>query len=174
MLKTIVFSALFLVLGQVAQAADFYIVPGVSVGHNEVQGTHTTFGLDIGVHYDENIDFGVGGYFGAGEHPEHDREMGVGPFASYAYPIAKILTAKIREDISWVDVNIPIETVSASGSTYTHENETGVISSTSLGLHLSFTQNFGISAGYRIVVALANEDLDDDRSGYFFGLTIGI
>lgn len=167
----------FLTLAGFRASAEgsFYIVPGVSIGHNEVQGTHTTFGLDVGIRHDEHISYGVGGYFGAGEHPEHDREVGAGPFVSYSQPlIENFLSGQVREDIDYVDVNIPIKHTSASGTTYTHENETGVISGTSLGLHLSFTRNFGLSAGYRIVLALSNEDLDDDRSGYFFGLTIGI
>jgi hypothetical protein len=126
------------------------------------------------MHIDENLSAGVGAYFGAGEHAEHDQELGVGPFVSYRQPLLSFLTARLRQEIDYVDQKRPIKTTTASGTDYTHTNETGVISATSLGLQLSFSPNFGVSAGYRLVIALSNSDLDDDRSGVFLGVAIGI
>lgn len=154
-------------------AEGFFFRPRVAIGHNEAQGTHTVFGVDTGIFLSEQLAAGLGAYFGAGEHSEHDQEWGAGPFVTYAQPLLTFLTAQLRQDIAYVDQRRPIKTMTTSGTTYTHTKETGLISATSLGLNLRFSPNFGISGGYRLVVALSNSDLDDDRSGVYLGVAIG-
>lgn len=151
---------------------DAYIDPNVGVGFNSSQGTVIRLGLDLGYHFTENIYGGVGAYYAAGDHPTHDREIGGGPFVGYVQPLLSFLSAHIREEINYVDVRVPI--LVGSPATYSaHENEYGIESATTLGVSVSFSQNFGLFAGYRIAIGLTNSDIADGRSGPAFGLSIG-
>lgn len=156
------------------EPGSFFIDPRVAVGVNPAQGTHFIAGLDVGYAFDEHFSMGVGGYYSAGEMPKHDREYGVGPFASYVYPIASFLTGFARQEFNSVNLRDPAKTVTAAGTTYTHTEETGVASVTSVGVHVSLVRLVGFAVGYRQVVGLTNSDLGDGRSGIFFGFSIGI
>ncbi|NJL26322.1 MAG: hypothetical protein HC902_15015 [Calothrix sp. SM1_5_4] len=152
-----------------------YADPYAAVGYNPIQGTSFRLGLDLGYGIHEQMAAGVGAYFAAGERPSHDREIGAGPFVSFFQPLTGFLFAHIRQEINYVDLFYPYKKTDLSGEvTYDHTHETGVISATTLGGHLSFTRNFGVSAGYRAVLALSNTALDDDRSGWYFGFSLGI
>lgn len=141
------------------------------VGHNVSQGTYYGLGADLSAHLDDRLAVGVGGFYTAGEHPTQDREMGAGPFVSYAYPIVDFLVASAREDVDYLDERNPY--TNASGSLDYHSSY-GVASITSVALSLFFTRNFGLSAGYRFAFGLNNSDLAKDHSGFFFGLAFGI
>lgn len=154
------------------EAGDFFIDPHVAVGFNTVQGTHLLGGLDLGYALSEQLAFGVHGYYAAGEHPSHDREMGGGPFLGYTQPLTSFLVGHVRQEFNYVDLYVPLK--NSTGEIDDHRAETGTTSVTSAGMHLSFTPNFGFAVGYRLVLALANSDLDDGRSGFFVGFSIGI
>lgn len=157
----------------VAQAdGGVFIDPHVAVGFNSVQGTHFMGGLDVGYMLDEPWAFGVSAHYAAGEHPSHDREIGGGPFASFTQPvIPSFVILHVREEIDYLDIYDPIL---RNGDVVDHINETGIASITSIGVHLSFTRNLGLSGGYRWVKALSNSTLDDGRSGTYLGFSIGI
>lgn len=155
-------------------AGDFYLDPNVAVGWNPAQGTHYMLGADAGYAWDENISFGLHGYYSFGEQPNHDREIAGGPFVSYVQPFTEWLTGSLRQEINYVDLYDPIKTQTASGVVYTHRQEMGLASVSRAGIHLSFSRNFGLSVGYRLVVGLSNTSLDNGRSGAFVGLAIGI
>lgn len=165
----------FLILSApVSFAEGFFLHPSIAIGHNDVQGTHTTFGLDAGTYYDQYFAFGAGAYFAAGEHPEHDREIGAGPFVKFSYPLLSFLTFRARQDLLYVDARIPQKSIVAGETVYSHTDESGAVSATSAGLQINPTPNFAISGGYRFVLALSNSDLDDDRSGFYVGVAIGL
>jgi len=154
------------------QAGDFFLDPHVAVGINAAQGTHLLGGLDLGYALNEQMAFGVHGYYSAGEHAKDDREWGGGPFFGYTQPVTSFLLGHIRQEINYVDLYVPLE--DSTGTVNGHRQETGTTSVTSAGMHLFFTPNFGFAFGYRLVLALANSDLDDGRSGIFIGFSIGI
>ncbi len=161
---------------QAALAAEggIYLDPRMAVSFNEAQGTGFHFGLDLGYGMDENWSFGLGAYYSMGEHPEHDREYGFGPFLGYSQPLVDFVVGSVRQEINHVNLRDPIKTTTASGTTYSHNEEDGLASVTTAGLHFIFTPNFGFSAGYRLVLGLTNSDLDNGRSGVFIGFSIGI
>ncbi len=156
-----------------AATGDFYFDPHGAVGFNPAQGTHFMLGVDLGMELTENLRGGIGAYGSFGEEPEHDREFGVGPFATYVQPFASFLVGQLRQEINYVNLHDPIKTVTATGTTYTHTEEEGVASVTSASIHIFFTRNFVLSGGYRFVLALSNDALDDGRSGAFVGLSLG-
>ncbi len=159
-----------------AASGELFLDPHIAVGFNPAQGTNYMFGLSGGIRLDESLSAGLGAYYSMGERPAHDREIGIGPFVSYTYPISSFLIGGLRQEIDYMDIHDPIESApDASGRvTYTHTAETGVASITSASLTLFFTPNFAISGGYRFMLALSNDDLDEGRSGAFVGLAIGI
>lgn len=183
-MKCMIYFSSFLVfgmswLGAPAWAQDggggLFVDPHVAVGYNVAQGTNFMAALDVGYGLSERLAAGVGAYFSAGEHPTHDREIGAGPFVAYFQPLTPFLTAHVREDVDYIDQRDPILVSDGGGSqSYAHVTETGMASVTSLGLHLSVARAFGVSAGYRAVMALSNTDLGKNRSGFFFGFSIGI
>ena len=152
---------------------DWFFHPAVGVGANTIQGTYFRVGVDAGYFLDENLYAGVGGYYGAGQHPDHDREIGGGPFVGYVYPVVQFLSLQLREDILYVDERIP-ELHWANPDYYTHTTAFGLESATYAGAHFTFTRNFGFAVGYRLVVGLSNSDLSRGRSGFTLGFTIGI
>ena len=151
--------------------ADIYVLPNLGAGYDAAQGTFYRVGLDVGYTLDQNWYFGWGAYYAAGEHPSDDREIGTGPFVGYNYPILSWLGLNLREDLLYVDEYNP--EIYPDG-TYTHEDLYGTESATYAGIHIAFTRNFGISAGYRLVLGISNTALATDRSGTVLGLTIGI
>ena len=174
-MKLFLFSILMLALPLKSFAAkgDFFLDPHAAVGFNPAQGTYFMLSLDAGMDLTENLRAGLSGYFAAGEHPDDDREYGVGPFATYVQPMTSFLVGQLRQEVNYVNLHDPIKTQTAAGTTYTHSEEEGVASVTSASLHIFFTRNFVLSAGYRLVVGLTNSALDDGRSGAFVGLSIG-
>lgn len=152
---------------------SWFFHPGVSVGTNSAQGSYVNFGIDLGVYLDENFYTGVGGFYGAGVRPEHDRAMGGGPFLGYSYRFVSFLSGHLREDIQYVDERVPILNY-GNPDYYTHDTIYGIQSATYAGVHFSFTDNFGFSLGYRWVVGISRAELSDGRSGVTFGLTLGI
>jgi|SRR5665213_2855497 len=164
----------FLCVFSVAHAddVDWFFTPSVGVVSNSVQGTEVRLGLDLGLRED-NFFGGIGGYYGAGNHPSDDREIGVGPFVGYVYPVFSFMSLQLREDIDYVDQRDPV-LVTSNPEVYTHTQEYGMISSTYGGVHFSFTRNFGLSAGYRGVIGLSKASLANGRSGVALGITIGI
>jgi len=157
-----------------AQSGDWFFDPHAAIGYNPAQGTHFRLGLDLGLRLDDQLSAGVGAYYSAGEQPSHDREIGGGPFLSYVQPITSFLMVSARQEINYIDLRYPIKTITLSETTYSHTKETGVASVTSAALHIFFTRNFVLSGGYRFVLGLTNEALDDDRSGAFVGFAFGI
>src|SRR5437762_1646841 len=85
-----------------------FISPGVSIGYNSVQGTNYHFGLDVGYRLSEYYYFGVGAFYGFGEHPDVDREIGGGPFVGAGYWVTSFFSLNAREDIDYVDQRNPI------------------------------------------------------------------
>lgn len=157
------------------EPGSFFVDPTIAAGYNTAQGTNIMVGLDIGYAITELLTAGVGGQFSAGKRPEHDQAIGAGPFVAYFQPLTSFLGVGIREDVSYLDQRNPYVVTSASGEeTWGHTKETGVASITSVGLHLRIGSNLGISGGYRAVMSLSNSSLDDDRSGTFLGISIGI
>ncbi len=157
-----------------ASPGEWFFDPSASVGFNTIQGTHFRLGLDGGFYLDENIRVGVGAYYAAGEKLQHDREMGAGPFVGYVLPLTNFLVFSAREDIDYVDARYPIRVMTPNGEEDSYSKETGVISATSAGLHIFFTPNFLVSGGYRYVLSLSNNALDDGRSATFLGFAFGI
>ncbi len=172
-MKYIIALLFCLPISALAAPGEFYWDPHGAVGFNVAQGTHFMLGVDIGMEITEKLRGGLGGYASFGEHPSHDREYGVGPFATYVQPLTSFLVGQLRQEINYVNLHDPIKTTTATGTTYTHTEEEGVASVTSASIHIFFTQNFVLSGGYRLVVAISNDALDDDRSGAFVGLSIG-
>jgi len=157
------------------QAGEFFVDPHLAVGYNVAQGTNFMLGLDIGYGISDQLAAGVGAQYSAGKRPEHDQAIGAGPFVSFFQPLTSFLLFSIREDISYMDQRNPYVTTDIVGNeTWSHTKETGVASITSVGLHLHITDNLGVSAGYRAVMALSNTDIARDRSGTFLGVSIGI
>jgi hypothetical protein len=159
--------------GHAQSAGSFFFGPNVGVGSNSTQGTFVRVGLDVGMYYDENIYGGIGGYYAMGQRPDDDREIGVGPFIGYVYPMFSFLSGQLREDIDYVDERNPM-IQSGTSDTYTYTTSYGMMSSTYAGVHLKFTNNFGFSVGYRLAVGLSNSSLADGRSGFVLGFLIGI
>ena len=174
-MKQLLFVFTVLLIPSFARAAqgDFYFDPHGAVGYNPAQGTHFMLGVDLGMEITENLRGGLGAYFAAGEQAEHDREYGVGPFATYVQPMTSFLVGQLRQEVNYVNLHDPIKTQTASGITYTHNEEEGFVSVTSASLHVFFTRNFVLSGGYRFVLGLSNDALDDGRSGAFVGFSIG-
>ncbi|MGZ3723132.1 MAG: hypothetical protein ACXVA9_09390 [Bdellovibrionales bacterium] len=152
---------------------DWFFLPAVGIGYNSVQGSSLRLGADLGFYIDENLYAGIGGYYASGSKPEHDRELGAGPFVGYVYPVVSFLSLQLREDIDYVDQRTPVLKAGSSDE-YTHTQDHGVVSETYGGVHISFSRNFGISAGYRAVIGLSKASLATGRSGTVLGLTIGI
>ncbi len=164
-------AALIVSFQSAAQSAgDFFLSPSVAVGSNSVQGTNVRFGLDLGMHSNEYLYGGVGGFYGVGERPDNDREIGAGPFVGLGYPVLGFLTLQLREDIDYIDERTPVW---VAGTTYTHTSAYGIISATYAGVHITFTRNFGFAVGYRLVAGLSKTSLGDGRSGVALGFTIG-
>lgn len=170
-MKILVFLFCFSTQAFAYQPGSFIFDPSLAVGFNSAQGTHFLGNLDLGVALSEQMAMGVHGYYSAGEHPSHDREIGGGPFLGYTQPLASFLLGHVRQEINYVDLYRPLE---VNGDVNSHAAETGVTSVTSAGIHLFFTPNFGLGVGYRLVLALDNTALDDGRSGFFLGFSIGI
>jgi hypothetical protein len=152
------------------QSGEYFLQPNVAVGYNAAQGTFYMLGLDAGYLVTDQLTAGVGAFYSFGNHPEHDREIGGGPFAQFDQPLTSFLIASVREDVDYIDQRDPV----LVGDTYTHVNENGVVSVTSLGLRLYFTRNFGVMGGYRGVLSLSNTDLGKSRSGTFLTVLFGI
>lgn len=142
------------------------------VGSNVSQGTYYGAGLDFYTYVEDRLAVGIGGYYTAGEHPNQDREIGVGPFVSYNYPLLSWLVASAREDLNYLDERNPF--VNTANNTLDYHSSYGIASITSVGLSLFFTHNFGVSAGYRAALGLNNSDLAKDHSGFYFGVAFGI
>lgn len=166
--------ALLFVCGAAHADGDFFFRPRASVGYNIAQGTFFMLGADAGTWFTENIAGGVTAYYAAGEHASHDREIGGGPFVTYVQPLTSFLMFSAREEVDYIDMYIPVKTVSASGTEWSHVGETGVASSTSVGLHVFLGKHFVVSGGYRLMVGLTNSRLGEDRSGTFLGFAVGI
>lgn len=150
---------------------NWFFHPGVGLGVNSAQETYFRLGVDLGLHLNENFSTGVSAFYSAGARPEHDRAIGAGPFVGYTYPVFEFLSVSAREDVDYVDQRNP---VLLRGSTYTHDQEYGIASTTYAGVNISFTRHFGVSVGYALVVGLTNSALGDGRSGITGGLSIGI
>lgn len=155
-----------------AESGDWFFYPAVGVGYNSAQGTSFRLGADLGVFVGENTYVGVGGYYSSGSKPDHDRELGAGPFVGYTYPITSFLSVTVREDIDYVDQRTPV-LIAGTNDTYTHTEDHGIVSQTYGGVHISFTRNVGVSAGYRAVLGLSKSSLATGRSGTVLGLNIG-
>src|ERR1700722_14127644 len=82
-----------------AHAEGVFLTPSVGVGYNSEQDTYYRIGLDLGYWWDENVYFGVGGYYAAGDHPDDDREIGGGPFIGYNIPVFSFFALQFREDV---------------------------------------------------------------------------
>ncbi len=165
-------AALALTSGQAHASESWFLSPMVGVGFNEVQGTVFRLGLEAGVYLDPNLAVGVGGHYGAGENPTHDREISGGPFVSYRYPLTSFLTGTLRQEVNYVDARIP-ELIGDPPEYNSHRTEYGVESATSVGLNVAFTQNFAVSGGYRLALGLTNSDIAKGRSGPFIGIGLG-
>lgn len=154
---------------------EVFVDPHVAVGYNVAQGTNFLVGLDLGYGITDQLAAGVGAFYSAGQRPEHDRAIGGGPFVAFFQPVASFLTFSVREDIDHIDQRTPVIYTDVGGSErYTHDNEHGVASITSVGIHLHVAETFGISVGYRAYLALSNTDIARNRSGTFLGFSIGI
>jgi hypothetical protein len=154
-----------------AQEGSLYMRPHIGVGFNSQQGTSLIFGLDIGMALDQNYRFGITGYYSSGDKPELDRETGGGFFGSYSQGITESLIVHARQEIVYMDVRNPLDPEPTVGRKY--ETEYGVASATSAGITFYITNNFALSAGYRLVIGLTNSDLGDGRSGPTLGLLFG-
>ena len=159
--------------GSLTHAADYanelgaiFIDPHVAVGANSNQGTTALVGVDAGVLFTNEISGGLGVYGAIGEKGAHDREIGGGPFVRYARPLSEFLVFSIREDVDYVDQRRPI------GDDY--RTLTGVVSFTTVGVHISLARAIGVSLGYRASVGLNESDLGKGRSMPFLGFSIGI
>ena len=152
------------------ESGGVFIDPHVAVGYNVAQGTFYLVGADAGYAITEQLAAGFGGFYAAGKRPEHDRAFGYGPFVAYAQPLLPFLTATVREDVDYIDQHEPIQ---RGDGTYTHLNENGMASITTVGLHVSVLRFVGFSGGYRAVLSLSRADLGKDRSGAFLGFSIG-
>ena len=86
---------------------DFFLNPSVSVGYNSEQGTVVRFGVDAGMHVGDYLHAGVSGFYGAGNHPAHDREIGAGPFVGLAYPVFDFLIGEPRYRALFVRLRLP-------------------------------------------------------------------
>lgn len=156
------------------EGGDMFLDPHVAVGYNVAQGTYFLVGVDAGYAITDQLAAGVGGFYQAGKRPEHDRAIGGGPFVTYYQPLASFLVASVREDLDYIDQRAPVLTTHTDGTeSYSHENQFGTASITSVGLHVRVSRNLGLSAGYRVVLALSNTDIGKDRSGTFLGISIG-
>ena len=176
-MKSLILAAVFLSLplrAFAAQAGDWFLDPQASVGFNTVQGTNIRLGLGLGMYFTENITGGVGAYYAFGEKPQSDREIGTGPFVGYVFPATSFLLFSARQEIDYVDARIPATVTTANGPEDSYVKENGVLSATSVAVHVYFTPNFVVTGGYRAVLALTNSELDDGRSGTFLGFAFGI
>ncbi len=147
---------------------DWRLDGGASFGYNPAQGNYIGLGVDFYTFVEEGLAAGVGAYYTFGEQPSLDREIGVGPFVSYSYPIFEFLVPSVREDLDYVDERNPIQGVDDYQSSY------GMAAITTLALHIFFTKNFGIVGGYRFALGLNNSDLEKSHSGFFAGLSVAI
>lgn len=153
-----------------SQDGEFFLDPHIGLGFNVAQGTYVSLGADAGYALSEQLSAGVGAYYAAGRRPDHDREIGGGPFVMFFQPLTTFLVAHIREDIDYIDQRTPVD---LGADRFTHVTDYGVASITSIGLHLILSSHFGISGGYRAVLPLSNSDLGKDRSGTYLGASIG-
>lgn len=155
------------------EIGSFRLEGRAAAGYNNVQGAYGLFGVDLYTMLDDNLAAGVGGYYSAGKYPSRDRQIGVGPFVSYAYPVVEFFALSARQDVTYVDSRTPV-TDAGPPEVKTYESDYGVGSITSLAAHLYLTQNFVVSAGYRIALSLNSSDLMHGRSGFIFGVAFGI
>lgn len=155
------------------EIGDFRLDAHAGVGYNPVQQTYYSVGLDFYTFVEDHLAVGVGGYYSAGNQPNYDQEIGAGPFVSYSYPLLDFLIPSIREDLDYVNERNPIIS-SSTGQAVDYQNLYGMASITTVAIHLFFTHNFGIGAGYRFALALNNSDLEKDRSGFIFSLAFAI
>ncbi len=157
-----------------SRAGVFFLDPHLAMGFNPAQGTHSLVGLDLGYTFTENLAGGLHTYYSFGQTPEHDRDMGLGPFVTYVQPLMSVLTAHARQEVNYVNQRERLTIYSNGQKSYSHIEDTGSASVTSIGLHLQINPNFGVAIGYRLVFSLTNDDIGRKRSGTFVGLTIGL
>jgi hypothetical protein len=155
-----------------SNAPDWFFTPSVAMGFNTVQGTYYSLGMDLGMYFTDSLYAGIGGFYTAGNHPTDDRELGGGPFIGYVLPLFEFMSLRLREDLDYVDQRDPF-LVSSNPDVYNHTLNFGWESATYAGVHFRFTRNFGLSAGYRLVIGLTNSALANGRSGAVLGATIG-
>jgi hypothetical protein len=167
-IKFVLFTSVFSLLSLPA-FADWQLQPHGSVGFNSVQGTYVSLGLDETTQLADGVTAGVGGYYASGDDPANDREIGGGPFIGFIYPVSDFLFAGVREDVDYVDAHLPY--IRANG-TRSYTDEHGVLSATNMGVQMFLTRFLGVSGGYRWVNAVDNSQLDDGRSGFYFGAAL--
>ena len=143
-----------------------FIDPHVAAGYTNRYGTTFLLGVDVGYMMTDQISAGVGVFGQFGERPSRDRALGGGPFVQFLQPVTPFLTFSAREDIDYVDQRLPV-----GSDTYVSQN--GLVSFTTVGLHLKLANFFGVSGGYRLALGLSNSDLGTDRSMPFVGFSIG-
>jgi hypothetical protein len=166
-------SILTLLFGASASAIEvgaFNLDGHITGGYSDALGTYGAFGVDFYYIVEENIAVGVGGYYAAGTRHSGDREIGVGPFASYTYPFLEFLSIGAREDLDYLDSRYSTDLGNGSWNT---QSEYGMISFTSVGLNIHLSRNLGIGVGYRWALSLASSDIASGRSGVYFGIGLG-
>lgn len=169
------FAVLFSSTVCLAQAGEssWTLRPSFTVGYNQVQKSYYSVGLSLQSWATENVLWGAGGYFSSGSDGNQSREIGAGPFVAFFLPVSEELTFQLRQEVNYIDQHQPVpddNDPTTPDNDFTTEN--GVVSVTSLGAHLKIIEHFGMSGGYRLVVAISNDKLDDDRSGPFLGIAI--
>src|SRR5437868_5629978 len=112
------------------EIGSFRLDAHAGAGSNGEQGVYYTLGADFYTFIEDHLAVGVGGYYSAGNHPNWDREIGGGPFASYSYPLLSFLVPSIREDIDYIDERVPILSY-YTGQPYDYKSYYGVASITS-------------------------------------------
>ena len=154
--------------------SGFAFDPSLVFGYTQDQGSYARFGLDLKYKLNDELSTGLHGYYAAGSsRPETNREIGGGWFLGYVQPVAELIFLTLRQEINYVDQVDPKNPRLMPDGTFSYRRESGVISATSLGVHLQI-ENFGVSAGYRQVVGISRTELGDGRSGMFLGLGIAI
>ena len=150
-----------------SNAQGWSLRPAFGAGYNKAQGSYYSLGLSLQNWWSESILLGIGAYYSVGSPSVSTQGYGAGPFVAYFYPVTEFLTFEAREAIEYVSQRTPL----AIDDTQ-YVTDQGVISATSVGLHLNLLDHVGLSGGYRYVLAIDNSDLDDDRSGVYLGLGI--
>jgi hypothetical protein len=154
----------------------FHLDVHAAAGSNLAQGNWFGGAGDFYTYVEDNLAVGVGAFYSAGlEHPNQSRVMGAGPFVSYAYPFTDFLIGSAREELDYLDERNPILVSDGKGGyEWDYFSTNGMASVTTLAMHLYFTKNFGVSAGYRFELGLNNSDVAKDHSGFIFGLAFAI